>query len=218
MLADRRFGQRAARLDREESERAQRLVLGRHGSLEDPLRDHALGEVVPALEVLATGDHELAAVPERIEHHLRGLPVPHAAAALPFEVARAERSFGADALEDRLDEVRMVAERTVVRAPVAAALHDEPEVRPQLDREQARLVGPVLEDPSFAEQRRHDGLRERADARRQREVVRAVDGRRSSRAALPTAGGSRPRPRLLRRAGTGCESLPADDQPSDSGE
>jgi len=27
------------------------------------------------------GDHELAEVPERLEHHLRGLPVEHAAAA-----------------------------------------------------------------------------------------------------------------------------------------
>ena len=37
--------------------------------------------------------------------------------------------------------------------------------------------GPVLEDPAAAEQARDDALVEAADARRERDPVRAVDGR-----------------------------------------
>ena len=82
-------------------------------------------EVVEPLEAAAARDHELSAVPQRLEHHLRRLPVPHvAASAAPLEVARAERPFGADALEHRLEQLGMLAERAVVPAPVPAALHD----------------------------------------------------------------------------------------------
>jgi hypothetical protein len=177
VLAHRSLGQGAACADREEREGAQRLVLARRGRVEDGLWNDALGEVVEPLEAPASRDHELPAVPETLEHHLRRLPVPHPAAAVPLEVARAERAFGADALEHRLDEVGVVAEGAVVRAPVAAALHHRPEVRPQLDRQQRRLVRPVLEDAPLAEELRHLFRIERADPRRQLEPVRAVDGR-----------------------------------------
>ena len=63
VLADRRLGQRAARADGEQRERAQRLVLGRRRRLEDVLRDHALGEVVEPLEAAPSGDHELRRCP-----------------------------------------------------------------------------------------------------------------------------------------------------------
>ena len=82
VLADRRLGQRAARPDREQRERAQRLVLARRRRVEHVLRDHALGQVVLPLEALAApAIASSPAVPERLEHHLRRLPVPHPAAA-----------------------------------------------------------------------------------------------------------------------------------------
>ena len=177
VLADRRFGQSSARLDREQRERAQRLRLGRHGRVTPFLRDHPLGEVVRALEALPACDRQLAAIPQRFEHHLRRLPVPHAAATLALEVPGAERALGADPLEHRLDEVAVLAQGAVVGAPVTRARHHGAEVRPQLDREQARLVGPVLEDPPLAQQAVHRVAGNHADPRRQRQAVRAIDGR-----------------------------------------
>ena len=87
MLTDRRLGEGASCRDREDRERAQRLVLARRWSFEHLPGDHALREVVPALEAAAARDDEPAAVPERLEDHLGRLPVPHAAAALALEVA-----------------------------------------------------------------------------------------------------------------------------------
>ena len=110
----------------------------------------------------------------------------------------------------------MVAERAVVRAPVARAVHHEVEVRPQLDRQQRRLVRPVLEDPSVGEEAR-DGLRrEGADARADREPVRAIDGR--DRVELHRR---QPANRVLhvalgRAAESGCEALAPDDQAPDA--
>ena len=78
VLADRRLGERAARLDRQQCERAQRLRLGRHGRVAPLLWNHPLGQVVRALEVLPACDRQLAAIPQRLEHHLGRLPVPHA--------------------------------------------------------------------------------------------------------------------------------------------
>ena len=49
--------------DGEQRERAQRLVLARRRRVEQVLRDHALGEVVEPLEALAAGDRELARDP-----------------------------------------------------------------------------------------------------------------------------------------------------------
>ncbi len=58
----------------------------------------------------------------------------------------------------------MLAQRTVVRAPVAVAGHHLPERGPQLDRQQRSLVRPVFEHASLAQQARHDRLVERSDA------------------------------------------------------
>ena len=60
-------------------ERPQPLRLGRNGRVEHLLRDHALGQVVEPLEPLPARDHEVAVVPEPVEHRLRRLPVPHPA-------------------------------------------------------------------------------------------------------------------------------------------
>ena len=100
----------------------------------------------------------------------------------------------------------MLAQRTVVGAPVAAAFHDGAEVRPELDRQQRRLVRPVLEDPPLA----RAGARPcRSGTRRSaRRASAGARGRRSrsSRAARRSAGGSSPRRRPRRRAGTAPRS------------
>src|SRR5581483_456070 len=83
----------------------------------------------------------------------------------------------ANAADDDVDEVGVLAQRAFVRAPVAGPVHRPPEVRPELDRQQARLVRPVLEQPPAAEQPRHDRLVERTDARAERQPVGTVDRR-----------------------------------------
>ena len=66
---------------------------------------------------------------------------------------------------------------TLPYQPPAAVLHRRPEERPGLDREQAGLVRPVLEDPARGEQAR-DGLpRVVADAACERDPVAPLDGR-----------------------------------------
>src|SRR5262249_14769252 len=59
---------------------------------------------------------------------------------------------------------------------VAQSQHAALEERVVLDREQARLVGPVLEDATAGEQARDVRLGVGADARGERDPVRAVDG------------------------------------------
>ena len=75
------------------------------GRVEHLLRDHALGQVVEPLEALPAGDHEVAVVPEPVEHRLRRLPVPHPSLARALEVPRAERPARADLRQDLLGEV-----------------------------------------------------------------------------------------------------------------
>ena len=179
VLTDRGLGQGAAGFDRQHGERPQRLLLRRHRRVEPLLRITSLRKVVRPLEILATGDHQLAPIPQCVEHHLRRLPVPHAAGTVtaPFEVPRAERALGPDALEHGLDKLAVLAHRDVMTPPMAAALHHSAKVRPQLDRQQRRLVRPVLEDPPLAKQALDRPVRDGSDARRQRQPVRAIDGR-----------------------------------------
>ena len=171
-------------------------------------RDHALGQVVDALEALASRDHELAVVPEPLEHRLRRLPVPHAAAGRPLELPGRERAVLADPSEDlvargadsRLDVVD-------VAVPVAAAvLHRTAEERPRLDREQARLVRPVLEDPAVAEQLRDGFPRVVADAARERDPVAALDRRDRVELDARQPADRRLDARSRSRAGTGPHS------------
>ena len=89
VLGDAALRERAARPHGAQHERPQRLGLGGLRGVEHRARDHPLGEVVEALEALAARDRQVAAVPERVEHALGRLPVPHAPAALALEVARA---------------------------------------------------------------------------------------------------------------------------------
>src|SRR5438105_13422024 len=61
-----------------------------------------------------------------------------------------------------------------MEAPVSAALHRAPAVRPQLDGEETGLVRPVLEDAAGGEQLLQLRFGVCADAARQRQPVRAV--------------------------------------------
>jgi hypothetical protein len=60
---------------------------------------------------------------------------------------------------------------------VAQLVHPPLEQRVVLDRDEAGLVCPVLEDPSRLQQARDRRLLVRPDTRDEREAVRAVDGR-----------------------------------------
>ena len=151
VLNDPRVGERAARPHRPQRQLAVAGRLVRHGRVEHLARKHPLGEVVRALEAAdPSGDHELAGVPERLEDHLRRLPVPHPAAALAVEVAGRQRAALADRREHLLGELGML--RDHVAAPRVMACHPEAEERPLLDRDETGLVRPVLEDPTLAEQ------------------------------------------------------------------
>ena len=204
VLADRRLGQRAAGADSEQRERAQRLVLARRGASSHRSGSHARPGR-SALEVAPLGDHEHALVPQRVEHHLRRLPVPHPPPPWPSKSRDASGpSAGSARAPARRD--RRASPAHGRGAPVAAALHHGPEVRPQLDREQRRLVRPVLEDAARAQEARH-GV---SSGRRRRARSASADERgrrsRSSRAAPPSAGGSLPRPRRRRHAGSARRS------------
>ena len=71
----------------------------------------------------------------------------------------------------------MPEHRLFVEAPVRAALHRAPEVRPELDGEEAGLVRPVLEDSAGDEELLKLLLRVRADAARERQPMRPVHSR-----------------------------------------
>src|SRR6188472_2021525 len=62
-------------------ELTQPLGLLRRRRVEGLWWENALGEVVQALEALTARDHELAVVPEQLEHLLGRLPAPHLALA-----------------------------------------------------------------------------------------------------------------------------------------
>jgi hypothetical protein len=61
-----------------------------------------------------------------------------------------------------------------MRTPLVHAMAQE---RPILDRQQTRLVRPVLEQPSAREQARHRGGIDRAGPRAEHQQMAALDGR-----------------------------------------
>ena len=124
VLADRRLGQRAARLDGEQRERPQRLVLARRRRVEP----RAAGSRARRGRTPAGSSSGRRSRARRDPRAPRAPSSPASSstsrrAAAALEVARAERALGADPLEHRLDEVAVLAQRAVVRAPVARALH-----------------------------------------------------------------------------------------------
>ena len=116
MFADRGFREGAAGLDREEREGAQRLVLGRRRSVEE------IFGITRSARSYRRWKLRRPAITSCRGPTARRAPSSPASSPtsrhrLAFEVARAERAFGADPLEHRLDEVGVVAERAVVRCP-----------------------------------------------------------------------------------------------------
>ena len=175
VLDDARLGERAARRDGLQREQRAGTPPRRAPAPEQLVRDHALGQVVEPLEAVPAGDHEVAVSTAR-----RASPspasVPHPALARALEVR--EPSGPRSRISPSISSARsgcVAPTSPYQRRP--PSLHLRHEERPVLDRHEARLVGPVLEQPAPREQARHGARRERADARAEREPVRAVDGR-----------------------------------------
>ncbi len=177
MLDDPGLGQRAASLHGPKRVTAAELFLGRSRCLESLARDHAFRQVVDALESLPARNRDLACGEEVLERALRGLPVPHRLAA-PLERADRKRTFVAESRQYlTLDGPAFLC--PLPSPPVVIGELDHPalEERVVLDREQAGLVRPVLEDASATEEPRDEALVETADPGRERDPVGAVDGR-----------------------------------------
>ena len=158
-------------------ELAQALGLGRRRRIEDLARQNARREVVEPLEPLSPCDHQFAVVPEQLEHLLRRLPSPH----LPLprgavEMPRAQGAAGGDLLEDVLAQVRVRPVDGPV-PPAAPHLHRRPEEPPVLRGQEARFVGPVLDQPAPPEQPRDGRGRICADAPAEGDPVAPLDGR-----------------------------------------
>ena len=114
--------------------------------------DHPLGQVVQALEALAACDRELARGEEVLERALLGLPAPHRAA-LALERAHRQRPLLGDAREHAALDLAPFR-RALPAPPVVVAQREHPplEQRVVLDREQTRLVRPVLEDAAVTQE------------------------------------------------------------------
>src|SRR5262249_54544427 len=144
VLGDPALRERAAALDRAEREAPVELVRRRRRRLERVPRDHALGQLVQPLEALPAGDRDLAGGEQVLERALRRLPAPHRPAPA-LERARRERALVADPREHvALDGAALGRALATPPVVVAQLVHPELEQRVVLDREQARLVRPVL--------------------------------------------------------------------------
>ena len=135
------------------------------------------GQVVDALEAVASGDGELAGGEEMLERALRRLPAPHRARiALALERTRGQRA----ALADRVEHVLLRLAVLALAAPPVRIreMHHAPlEERVVLDGHETCLVRPVLEDPALAEQPRDGAGLVPAEPRGEREPVSAIDRR-----------------------------------------
>ena len=152
MLDDSVRGQRTARVHRAHDERAQRLLLGGRSRREHRGREYSFGQIIEPLKPLTAAHDQFARRPQRVEHPFGRLEPPHPAAPTPFEVPRPERSAPADFVENPRSERRFrIDDRAppMMGPPLAHAMEQE---RPILDREQAGLVRPVLEQTSAREQ------------------------------------------------------------------
>ncbi len=177
MLGDPGLREGAAPLDGPQRVAAAELLLARRRRLEVRARDHALRKVVHALEPVAARDDELACGEEMLEGALGGLPRPHLArCAATLEGAGRECATLADRLEHVLFGFAVLALAT---PPVLALEMDHAPLEEGvvLDGEEARLVSPVLEDPTLPEQSRHRAGAIPAEPRGQGQPVGTVDGR-----------------------------------------
>ena len=144
---------------------------------------HALGQVVEALEAAPPRGRDLPAPEQPLERALDVAPVPPRAGArralLLDHVAGRDRAARAHLVEHVRHQLGAVAPDPPHPAPglVRRAVHAPAQRRLQGDRDQRRLVAPVLEQPprravgGAVEQR--DVVR--AGAAEQRQVVRALE-------------------------------------------
>ena len=111
-------------------------------------RDHALREIVGALEVAALTDGELAARPQRRGDPLHHAEVPPslARASLPLHVHGAERSFVANAAAEIARDLGMLADEVAPPGMAAELAAAELERGIQGQGDPARLVAPIFED------------------------------------------------------------------------
>ena len=118
VLGDAALGERPARPHRTEHECAHRLLLARVGGLEHLARDHALGQVVQALEALRARRSTGRRGPRASRARASPASSSTCPAALALEVPRPERPALTDLREHVLDHLGMLAQRTLVAAPV----------------------------------------------------------------------------------------------------
>ena len=190
---------------------ASRLVKRRGRRAEHVVGNHVLGKRVAPLDALAARDREHAGRPERLEHPLRRRPLPVAGAG-STEVTRRDLASLTRRRDDLVGELRVLAEDALVPAVEAAVLHRVAIVRVVAHRQQARLVSPVLEHATRAQQAIVGELGELAAAACEHEPVRAIDGR--DRVDLDAAETLDRLDQLVHRRGStaGGEPLRADQQ------
>ena len=106
-----------------------------------------------ALEVDPPRRHHLAGVEEVLERAFALVPVPHLTrrrrAPREAGVARPDRALVADELERVGDQRRVLLEDPLHRAPRSVEVRHPPaQQRMRLDRDERRLVSPVLDQPA----------------------------------------------------------------------
>ena len=112
-----------------------------------------------------------------LQRALGGLPAPHTLAPA-LEGAGRKGALGRDPRQHLpLDGAHLGRSLAPPPVPVGQLDHAPLVQRVVLDREQAGLVGPVLEQDAPAQELRHGLLPVGADARHQRQAMGPVDGR-----------------------------------------
>ncbi len=126
-----------------------RRLLGKHRRRQD-----ALDQVVVALKVDAPPGADRAGEEERLQRHLAFVPVPHLtrrrALALVAGVSRTHRTLCPHQLERLRDQLLLLCQHAPHPRPDAMALvHAPAEQRVVLDRDQRRLMRPVLDQATI---------------------------------------------------------------------
>ena len=129
---------------------AQRLVLGRLGAV-NPVRQHAVANVVDALEVDAVRYRKLAYVVQVLQCDLGVVPVPPRPRRLLLgtEVGGSGRSFSLHSLQNRPDELTVLRVRRPFPVPASTSTAAPPHERDHMavlgQWDDAGGVRPVLE-------------------------------------------------------------------------
>ena len=209
VLDDACVRQRPARANRAERELAEPLRLGRARRVEDRRRQHPLGQVVEALEALASGRRRArrGSTAGRASASPASSPTSRPCGPRRRSAAsRVARARGSRRARARARWGCVLSTSPYQRRPPTSIARAEE--RPVVGGQEAGLVRPVLDQPTAC----------RAGARRcragsGRSVRRARSGGsarrpRSSRAARTRAGGRPPRPRVA------CRAAPAPRSPA----